>query len=579
MKKCKHYNYIDNVSYCNKLNCVCRCQFCKLRANCSIFESCYRKEYTVIDDAIEIYKIGVKNLTKSLHSLKGSIPVRDFYSSLLYTREYNILNAFANSPADLNGAYFVNQYFTISSYPKDIEPKLTKNMYKFIQRLHYRDLFIYYLYMLRRNDLIFYATENGYKELLKVKDDTINYVEKKLTEIEKTPQQEEFFSSYTIQMIPVINWCIKNNISFDLTHPVINDYFLEKLSKNTNLKDRSKANHSESWYNFLKTILIYMFKYRELRKTIDIFRKHLYGTNLNSEAYRSPLRIEAHRRLKELDWYSESSLPDIEAPWPLVFNGKSLWGSSILISIFISDRIRDISTSPKTKGWVFEDKLMVELIDRNCKIIAKDIDTPIGEIDLIVQKGTKVWVSELKDYNIWYDNWYASSKNFIKRQKVLKDFIKKFDGKVNWIRKNKDYFKLTSEEIEGIVITSFNENLNFSNQINIINKIDIDEAFGKSKYKTFHEIIYNYGKKQENNLNKEIKIPYSIAKVCPFHPGCIYMGPLNEKDPVILRSYYTYNAYLKKPLCPFLKVHCMWVYYCSKGEDPCFFLSSQRLHY
>ena len=56
---------------------------------------------------------------------------------------------------------------------------------------------------------------------------------------------------------------------------------------------------------------------------------------------------------------------------------------------------------------------MVDLIDRDYKVLAKDRDSKAGEIDMIVKKGKHVYVLELKDFYLWYDDWYFSSKLFI----------------------------------------------------------------------------------------------------------------------------------------------------------------------
>ena len=222
---------------------------------------------------------------------------------------------------------------------------------------------------------------------------------------------------------------------------------------------------------------------------------------------------------------------------------------------------------------------MVVLIDRDYKVLAKDRDSYGGEIDMIVKKGKYVYVLELKDFYLWYDDWYFSSKLFLKREKKLNDSFKIIFKKRDWVKENSNLFGINKEKIIPLIITSFKEIMKPSKRYKIISKNDLNSFFGKSKHKTLHETIYEYVKHQENSLNEKNENLFLNIKICPTHPACIYVEIDEEminKD--ILKGYCSYIRTQGGGPCPFYNRLCIWMNYCIIGEDPCLIASNHPIH-
>lgn len=586
MKECNFMVYYDKVRFCKKLNCVCYCYSCNNRLSCPLFTKCKYKDYKLIDNADSLYSKAAKKLTHALKSLRGNIPKKEFYSGLLYSREKNLLIALSESPQNIYDAYIVNKYFIQGNYPRDIEPYLTNEVKKFSLWLFYRESYLNKVKRIKNSDVFIFATSNGEKKLEKIEDSPISSINEDINQINNmfshkkiNQQTNEIIECYSKKMIPVLNWCIGNHIptSFEEPRFFIN-YCMRKLKKNGNFSYKTPSFEPLYWNNLIKMILRYMYRFPEIKKTLEKYTKHFFNSLIFPSLRKISIRLEAYKRCKNFDWYLESILPDESVSWPLNFNKKSLWASSVFMALF-SEKYQSVTSTRQMMGWTFEEKMRVELIDRTFKILGKNIDTPVGEIDLLIKKNKEIFLLELKDYILWYENWYASSRRYNARENSLKKSFDKISNKINWLDLNRNNYNLGNDRIKGAAITSLSEKILGFQNISIIAEKDIDNLFGKSKFKSYHKTIYEYAKKNEKNLDKILQFPNMKPKICPSHPACIYLAvDKNRIDCREVKGYISTLQLIGGGKCPIHEGLCMWVLYCFLGEDPCIIKSGHPIH-
>ncbi len=585
MPECPEVKIEDNIAYCNKLGCVCHCFYCAWKALCPGAAECSQKKYSLIEGADTIYSKASAKLTKIIRSLKGNIPVSEFYSGLLYIREDGLTYSLAKSPADIIEAFLANKYLKNAGSIPDITPVITEQMEKFKFLLVYRNLFDGYAKKIKSGDLQVYATEKGQSELLTIQSNPAKFVTNSINSIKKLRNvedpsdipHEERLICYTKKMAPVLKWCTKNAVSPNLDQLTI---MIDKNNGQVILENPGFSvvypMSTFSWDNMFKPILRYAYKQSEIRETFDKYKKHLYSSTKIQRVFPFHFRVEALLAQEKNLWYLDFSLPDETAPWPINFDGKSMYGSTLLMYAIMSTHVG--TETPRHKaGWNFEEKVMVEFIDRNYIILAKDKETEAGEIDLLVKKDNNVWLIEAKDYTLWYDDWFASSDFFKARQADLEGSFARMEGKLIWVQNNRSLFNINDEQIRGAVVSSSYEEAALPKNVVMSTIHDLDRLFGPPKFKSFHQTCYENAKSFEKSLGDYFKAPGIHPRMCPLHPECVYL----EVDQQIADPQVLLNM-LQSPLgiqpCPSNKGLCMWSHFCKLSIDPCSAASANPVH-
>ena len=86
---------------------------------------------------------------------------------------------------------------------------------------------------------------------------------------------------------------------------------------------------------------------------------------------------------------------------------------------------------------------------------------------------------------------------FTGRQADLEGSFARMAGKMNWVNENRASLELGDEQLHGAVVSSFIEEATVPPNVVMTTIADLDSIFGKSKYKTFHELSYEFSKKSE----------------------------------------------------------------------------------
>jgi Holliday junction resolvase-like predicted endonuclease len=175
---------------------------------------------------------------------------------------------------------------------------------------------------------------------------------------------------------------------------------------------------------------------------------------------------------------------------------------------FISKNYEEIYSNPHQRGWLFEDFVEKELIERQAVIVKRNFETPKGEIDFICTKGERIFVIEAKDYGPWFDSDYISSRTYSERINAINERLTKAPPRLKWIELNRKPLGLSmSKKIQGLVITRLHEpHLKIPVGFEYVNVDELDLIFGKSK-KAKSQVIkrkFRFGKESLLELEKEL---------------------------------------------------------------------------
>lgn len=538
-------------------------------------------EFRLIEHPSSIFYEASRKLTQALRSIQGTIPKREFYSGLLYLREDGLKYALSKSPGDIIEAFLANRYLKQGNYPRDIEPQMTERMANFKHLLIFRHYFDNVAKKIERGDVVILATRCGEENLSRIRNSPTSYVQEWVSRFGKIasdrdsepPPAEDPMIRYSKQMIPVLNWCLKNNLppSFDSLKLSINFYKNSIILNTADIAIGPIPVNAFSWDDLLKITLKYIYRFSEVRETVKKYANHMYKSGFIFSLESFPIKIQAHMMRETERWYLKSPLPDESVPWPLNFGNKSLWASSALIGLIVRGA-KDVQTKRQKAGWSFEERIRVELLDRGFAILTKDKDSPAGEIDMLVRKGNSVWLLEAKDYGLWYENWYASSRLFNARKASLEASFAKFPNKIKWVDLNQENFNIKDQQIQGVIISAFLEDVELPEDILITTIEELDSIFGKSKYKTYHESVYDRAKQSERHLEREWSgIKGLKPKICPSHPACVFLALEEDKvDWSLLGDFcLRLQAMFGGGPCPVHNGFCMWTSFCGLGVDPC----------
>lgn len=577
---CPYLTYLGQAPFCKRLACVCRCFSCKVRDKCDEFLECKNRPFKIIADGDSYFYGGARKLTNIIRSRKEIIPRDEFYSGLLHFRESSLMRALSDLPGEIIAAQIANLYFCLRHFPTDIEPKLSPRMEKLLSWLTYRHYLDSVAKRVKNGDMRIFATEEGKEKLVRIRDSPTQVAAER-TDI--LTAAEDPMVRFSDQMVPVINWCIVNKLP-----PTFDDLVFSRLLPSSDIGAIHTADLDIGFGSFdelMLTMLRHVYRrLPEIKKTVIKYSvQQLSKLMLISILQQDlPLHMQAARRLEKGDWYLNYPLPDEIVPWPVTFGDKSLWASCALIGL-IAHRSGDVQTDPLRSGFSFEQRLRANLVDRGFTILAKDEITPVGEIDFICRKENVAYVIEAKDYGLWYQGWYASSRYFSSRRSSLESSFSRIPEKIRWLDSNRESYGLTSEhKIKATVITGFRENVDLPKEISAVTSSELDSLFGNSKYGTYHDASYRFAKRLEGVMEKEwAKAYHGIfqPKVCPSHPACVYLT--FEKDKANGRMLREFCHSLQNSMgggpCPVHRGLCMWLRLCLAGIDPCPYASSFEL--
>ena len=162
---------------------------------------------------------------------------------------------------------------------------------------------------------------------------------------------------------------------------------------------------------------------------------------------------------------------------------------------------------PYERGKAFENFVERELNARNVKILKKNYETPVGEIDFICDKNGKIFLIEAKDYGPWFDDNYISSRTYLERVNAINDKLKYAPPRLRWVSSNRNLFGLTQyQKLRGIILTRFFEpHLKIPSKFKYISIENLNQVFGKSKYIEIHKarIKFKIGEEKLSELEKE----------------------------------------------------------------------------
>jgi hypothetical protein len=415
----------------------------------------------------------------------------------------------------------INQHTSEFSY-SEIKPN---NLASEIWNLsNIKEVCLFWNAQLKNGDLLFLGNKDGEKELREIAYNPEIIIEKMKTAIGKnifptveTKNSREFYSS---KILPAMEWCLANvhqvNM-FDYTlYQNFNDIKQHMTEVGTSGEIDTDVCYKLAYPHYsgmvhvcryLNSKFVYIREVVRLNRGLYEIVKNKYALNLDlRRMYDNFLMTLWAIDKSEKLCLSEKIGEDTEN-YRFITKDGALFGSVLLLG-FISKNYEEIYSNPHQRGWLFEDFVEKELIERQAIIVKRNFETPKGEIDFICTKGERIFVIEAKDYGPWFDSDYISSRTYSERINAINERLTKAPPRLKWIELNRKPLGLSmSKKIQGLVITRLHEpHLKIPVGFEYVNVDELDLIFGKSK-KAKSQVIkrkFRFGKESLLELEKEL---------------------------------------------------------------------------
>ena len=607
-QKCKCFQLKDEIGVCTKLDCICRCFLCSYVSQCKWVGDCSSLDWTRADDARDCFLTASRKLRDMVRNKIRDIPKNELVGGLLSRREESLLRAFTIAPGDIIEVQIVQKYLkNVPDLPASMVEQ-TDRFTDFFNLLVFRDSFDRERKKIENGDLKIFATAGGLEQLQKMVDSPRSYINdvslkmRELGEGDKKPSFEihnNVMHVWTKQMVEPLRWSLTNNSPLEIVsaehRAEIEDIIkhMEDLGKTVEkagpifLDKRACFERSYRIYNSLVAIFRCLYREsKEIRKAIESLAAK--STTLNLAFKNRPdienwelLVAEAYSRLYSRNYLFDYDVPSAEN-WQTKIPEGAFWASALCFLFIFTNRERVI-LNRYSRGWVFEEKLRTELIDRNVKILHKNFTTPLGDIDYICRKDGDFFAIEAKDYTPWYRDWYLGSKIFGKRKDTLGRRMNQFKQRVNWLNNNLEKAGISKNAIP-ICISLYAEEaieIGISFDVNELNRV-----FGASNYPTYEETLPQYEVSKDRfkvrAMGREIYGHTFLgaedgkkalrARQCPIYPSCVALfqqdNPWLKDSGAIGELCLALQKTFGGGSCPNFEALCMWAGFCHKGKDP-----------
>lgn len=605
-KKCKCFELKDEIGICKKLDCICRCFSCEFVDQCEWISECASLDWTPVDNARECFLSAYRKLGDTIRNKIRDLPIEELVGGLLSRREEALLRAFTVAPGDIIEAQIVQKY--LKNIP-DLPASMVKQTDRFVDifnLLVFQDSSYHERRKIENGDMRIFATARGLEQLQMMADSPRNYIDnvflkmKELHNVDERPNFEihnNVLHVWTKKMRESLSWSSINDVPVDVVRTQhregIEDIMkhMEDLGKAAEtgepivLDKRVCFERSYRLYNSLVAIFRCLYREsKELRETLGFLARNPTMLNL---AFKNRPTVEnwesfvaeAYFRLNSRSYLFEYDVPSMDC-WQIKIPEGTFW-ASVLCFVFFFTNYDRVVRNRFSRGWVFEEKLRTELIDRNVKILHKNFPTPLGDIDYLCQKDGNFFAVEAKDYSPWYRDWYLGSKIFETRKAALRRRMSDFLLRVNWLNNNLEKAGMNRKPIP-ICVSLYKEGVIENNYATN----EMDKAFGPSNYPSLEETLPQYEVSRDefrvSVMGREIykrifpqpedKEIAMHARACPIYPECVAIFPQDnfwlQDQGAIGEFCFALQKNFGGGPCPHFKALCIWAGFCRKGIDP-----------
>jgi len=516
-QRCRNFSLQNGTGICKKLDCICRCYSCKHAEECDWIEKCSTVNWKPVPNSRDLLLTASRKLRDTIRNIMRDIPLNELVGGLLCRREEAILRAFTFYPGDITEAFLVQEYLKEAPNLRASDLKQTERFVEFFNLVVFRDTFDRDRNKIERGDLKFFATSEGLKQLQKMADSPVEYMNDTYLEMEKMFEEKKkpsfelhnnVLHVWTKKMIEPLRWSMHNQVPLEIVRADHTDAVngimahMEELGKAVEKHDPIFLDKgvcfdlSYGLYNSLIAIVRCLYNNcKELQKATAFLVKNsvplsfAFKHEVNIQNW-DTFVIDAYLREKSGRYLFDYRIPAIN-DWQISIREGTFWGSVLLLT-FIQKNYDEIVLNRYSKGWIFEEILRTELIDRSVNIPHKNFPTPYGDIDYICEKDGKAYAIEAKDYGPWYGEWYINSKKFESRKKILGRRINTFMKRLNWLNSHLENARIERSPIP-ISISSYKEDYI---EINLPIP-ELDKVFGPSKYPSFKESLPRFELKKD----------------------------------------------------------------------------------
>lgn len=581
---CNEFELNNGMGLCKKLDCVCRCFYCDVISSCSWIQKCSELNLTEVKEAEVYYRSAARKLRDIIRSKARLIPQTELIGGLLCRREEAILRALTNAPGDIVEVKIVQKHIELSP---DIQPSdltQTDRFVEFFNYLVFLDLFEDKIKKIENGDMKVFATTKGLKQFQNMTKNTRKYIEDIIHQMNATSKKEptidehnNIIFAWSKQMAEPLSWCQTNDVPVEISGMHSQAELNEILKHMEDIGEQFKNGvtsfcldkqlcyeRSFDIYNALiPAIKCLHDQSAELRSALNslessatklsmVFKKQLSVENWES------IVLDAYVRFKSRNYLFDCEIPQID-DWQTRIADGAFWASTLLFSFIFTNRGRIIQNS-LSRGWVFEERLRTELIDRTVEV-SKNFPTPFGDIDFLAKKNDNIFAIEAKDYAPWYKDWYIGYRIFNARKTVLKRRVNRLSKRIEWLNKNPDKAGIYKNP-RPICISRYNEDfIEFGIGFN---KPQLDQLFGNSKYASYKETLPKYkivnGFLETQILKRRIErgfypnFPYEnyqLFFLCPSFPQCVTQ--------FIISNPWLIGCDQLKEICSVLQKNCIGV--------------------
>lgn len=512
-KACK-YLKLDSafkVPICTIEPIICTYWFCKakgfrtknVKCNLNCFRNCAIKnpDATRIIDIDAFYNQTIVNLDERLDYYKNKMHPNQFYGGLVAYREHEILTAFYETPGAFSDVFEVINLIPedISFLNKeDINIDVSSNYYIALNSM--KNVYKMKLNQINNGDLIIYCTPKGRQDIEKTmsdpeSDDFMKFAKHGSHPSTKFIEKSEchhIMEFITIQNYNLIKWCKSNQFKRE----ILEFDHIEKFKKILTHIEQSGITgkidlrdcYNLSYIPYMNAVCALRNIYSHSKKFLRAAKKYKSLMNI-SDQYIQWLpcwdnSLFVFSEMSRNEKYLTSKI-DIEesSDFPIQISANTFIPSIIMWG-FVAKNWDEICSNRWEKGHIFENKIEIELRNREVKILHKNLTiSGQDEIDFICEKDEKYYIIEAKNYGPNWDYNYLSSLNYEKRMAELNSKLAYAPRRLELIENNRSRYNIHDKyKIYGIIITSYYEpDIEIPEGFICITINQFDKIFGKGK--------------------------------------------------------------------------------------------------
>ncbi len=486
---CPHFHTKERIGLCDERQIICPAWECELIKLC---KSTCIKNCLVVNPKATFYtelpdqmRAAIDKLTDKIEQIRRQVPDEAVVAWFSKLAEGSAQIALTKSPYELIEAIKIWQwlyetYGNLNSY--NLEPR---NFLSYEKQLDviWRCMLAKFSFgkdmaIIRNGDALLALSAPGRKLLNQLEERPTYYIDKKISALNKAekakrlpPPEYDDQMLWTIQMVPVMRWCVTNTFPTSLIKMSIADQFREMENANLEAISKRKSLHLAEDIRLslpLYGALFYMSRYAALNSSF--FQEVIKDYQWLPDVLEKKLGLILDHRFWDKTLMQFKYMPELKTKikllrlesaqserWPISSGSNILLANILLLGFAAKNKLNILANNYQVGNW-FEDIIEKELYERRIPIVSRNLKIPGGEIDFICFDSTRFYVIEAKDYGPRGVDEYFSSKEYKDRNKDLEDYINKFRNRISWIKKNATSLDIPKDAlIYGVYVSSCEE--------------------------------------------------------------------------------------------------------------------------